>query len=86
MIFIKRIITIITSILGAAVGIVSTGLFNWSLHLGLSFGNVLLYGIGGGILFGIIAGYIATYYLINKTRRFIINKVSSLFRLNITRR
>jgi hypothetical protein len=77
--FIRRIVTTITSILGAFIGIIALGLINVAFSLHLSFANVFLFGLGGGILFGIVAGYIAMYYVVRKARRFIFTKLSAGF-------
>jgi len=74
---VRRIITTITSILGASVGIIALGLFNWLFSLHLSVSHVFLYGLLGGIFLGIVAGYIAMYYIMKKARRFIFNKLAA---------
>jgi hypothetical protein len=85
--FIRRILTTITSVLGAFIGIISLGLFNVIFSLHLSFANVFLYGLVGGIVFGIIAGYIAMYYIMRKARRFIFNKLGAgLSQISLLRR
>jgi hypothetical protein len=85
--FITRILTTITSVLGAFVGIISLGLINVAFSLHLSFANVFLYGLVGGILFGVVAGYLAMYYIMRKARRFIFSKLGAgLSQLSFLRR
>lgn len=87
MILIKRIIVIISSILGASLGMILLALINAAFHFNLSFSQVSVYGIFGGILLGIAAGYYIVYLIIKKARRFLNNKLGgALGRFEFLRR
>ncbi|WP_018613674.1 hypothetical protein [Segetibacter koreensis] len=87
MFLIKRIIVTISSILGACVGMILLALSNAAFHFNLSFSQVSLYGIIGGILLGIVAGYYIMYLIVKKARRFINNKLAgTLARFSFLRR
>jgi uncharacterized protein YacL len=76
MFLIKRIIVVISSILGACLGIVLLALMNATFHFNLSFSQVSLFGILGGILLGIVSGYYIMYLIVRRARRFISNKLA----------
>ncbi len=76
MFLIKRVIVTISSILGAFVGMILLSLTNSVFHFNLTFSQVSLYGITGGILLGIAAGYFIMYLIVRKARRFINNKLA----------
>lgn len=76
MFLIKRVIVTISSILGAFVGMILLSLTNSVFHFNLTFSQVSLYGITGGILLGIAAGYFIMCLIVRKARRFINNKLA----------
>jgi hypothetical protein len=76
MFVIKRVVVTISSILGACVGLVLLALINAAFNFNLTFSQVSLYGIIGGILLGIGAGYYIMYLIVKKARRFINNKLA----------
>ncbi len=87
MFLLKRVIVIISSILGAFAGMVLLALLNAAFHFNLSFSQVSLYGILGGILMGIAAGYYIMYLVVKRARRFINNKLAgTLGRFGFLRR
>jgi len=87
MFIIKRIIVIISSILGACLGMVLLALMNAAFHFNLSFSQVSLFGILTGILIGIAAGYYIMYLMVKRARRFINNKLAgALGRFEFLRR
>ncbi len=87
MFLIKRIIVTISSILGACTGMILLALMNAAFHFNLSFSQVSLYGIMGGILLGIASGYYIIYLIVKKARKFINNKlVGTLGRFSFLRR
>lgn len=87
MFVIKRIIVTISTILGACAGLVLAALINSAFHINLSFSQVSIYGITGGILLGIAAGYYIMYLIVRKARRFINNKLAgTLGRFSFLRR
>ena len=87
MFLIKRIIITISSILGACLGLILLALANAAFDFNLSFSQVSVYGISGGILFGIAAGYYIVYLMVKRARRFINNKLAgALGRFGFLRR
>ncbi len=87
MFLIKRIIVTISTILGACTGMILFALMNAAFHFNLSFSQVSLYGIIGGILLGIAAGYYIIYLIVKKAKRFINNKLAgTLGRFSFLRR
>lgn len=87
MFLIKRIIVTISSILGAFAGMVLLALLNAAFHFNLTFSQVSLYGILGGILLGIASGYYIMYLITKRARRFINNKLAgALGRFGFLRR
>jgi hypothetical protein len=87
MFLIKRIIVARSSILGACLGMILLALTNAAFHFNLSFSQVSVYGIIGGILLGISAGYYIIYLIVKKARRFINNKLAgTLGRFGFLRR
>lgn len=76
MLLVKRIIITISTILGAFAGMVSLALINAAFHFNLSFSQVSLYGVSGGLLVGIAAGYYIMYLIIKRAKRFINNKLA----------
>ncbi len=76
MFLIKRIIVTISSILGACAGLILLALMNAAFHFNLSFSQVSVFGIIGGILLGIAAGYYIIYLVVKRARRFINNKLT----------
>lgn len=87
MFLIKRIIVTISSILGACVGMILLALSNAAFHFNLSFSQVSVYGIIGGIVLGIAAGYYIMYLIVKKARKFINNKLAgALGRFTFLRR
>ena len=67
----KRIIVIVTSIIGAFAGMVLLALANAAFHFNLSLSQVSLFGIAAGVIAGIALGYYFVYVIIRRTRRFI---------------
>lgn len=87
MFIIKRIIITISAILGASAGMTLLALMNAAFHFNLSFSQVSIYGIAGGILLGIGAGYFLVYLFVKKARRFIISRLAgTLGRFGFLRR
>lgn len=76
MFIIKRIIVVISSILGACVGMILLSLINAAFHFNLTFSQVSLFGIIGGIVMGIVAGYYIMYLIVKRAKRFINNKLA----------
>jgi ABC-type antimicrobial peptide transport system permease subunit len=76
MFLLKRIIVTISSILGACTGLILLALMNAAFHFNLTFSQVSVFGIIGGILLGIAAGYYIMYLIAKKARRFINNKLA----------
>lgn len=74
MIFLKRIITIAAAIIGSLAVIILLALINAFANTGLTGGQVVLYGLIGGIIIGVSAGYWLTYLFIRKTKKFIFNR------------
>jgi len=77
MFLIKRIVVTISSILGACMGMILLALINAGFHFNLSLGQVSVYGISGGILLGIAAGYYIIYIISRRAKRFISNKFAA---------
>lgn len=87
MFLIKRIIVIVTSILGAFAGMVLLALMNAAFHFNLSLSQVSLFGILAGIAAGIALGYYFIYLIMKRARRFINTKlVGALGRFSFLRR
>ena len=76
MFLIKRVIVIVTSILGAFAGMVLLALMNAAFHFNLSLSQVSLFGISAGVLAGIAAGYYFIYLIIKRARRFISTRLA----------
>ena len=74
----KRIITLISVILGGASGIIFLGFINWAFSLSLTFGHVFFYGVIGGAVAGVFTSYLVTVYLMKKAKRFVQNKLSGI--------
>ncbi len=71
----------------AFVGLILLALFNAAFHFNLSFSQVSIYGIIGGILLGISEGYYIMYLVVKKAKRFINNKLAgTLGRFSFLRR
>ena len=75
MFVIKRIIIVTLSVIGSLASIVLLALINSLSHIGLTGGQVVLYGLITGVATGIFAGYLTAYFLIKKARKFIYNKL-----------
>ena len=87
MFLVKRIIVTISSILGACVGLILLALLNAAFHFDLSFSQVSVYGVIGGLILGIAAGYYIMYIIAKRARRFINNKLAgTLGRFGFLRR
>lgn len=87
MFIVKRIIITISSILGACVGLIILALINAAFHFDLSFSQVSVFGIIGGFMSGVVAGYYIMYILTKRARRFINNKLAgTLGRFGFLRR
>ena len=76
MFLIKRIIIIVSSVLGACAGLILLALINAAFHFNLTFSQVSLFGILGGIVMGIVAGYYIIYLVVRRAKRFINNKLA----------
>lgn len=76
MFLIKRIIVIVSSILGACAGLALLALMNAAFHFDLTFSQVSLFGILGGIVMGIVSGYYIIYLIVRRAKRFINNKLA----------
>jgi len=74
MIFLKRIITVAATVVGSLAGIILLALINAFANTGLSGGQVVLYGLIGGIVVGIVSGYWLTYLLVRKAKKIVFNK------------
>jgi len=87
MFLVKRIIVTISSILGACAGLILLALLNAAFHFDLTFSQVSVYGIVGGFLLGIAAGYYIMYIIAKRARRFVNNKLAgTLNRFGFLRR
>ena len=77
MFLIKRIIVVVTSILGAFAGMVLLALINAAFNFNLSFSQVSVYGIAAGVASGIALGYYFVYQITKRARRFINTKLAA---------
>ena len=71
MFFIKRIITIVSAILGASFGLILLSFINWAFSLSITFSYVFIAGVGFGAIGGVLTAYLLTRYLMNKARKFV---------------
>jgi hypothetical protein len=76
MFLIKRIIITVSSILGACTGMIFLALLNAAFHFDLSFSQVSIYGIAGGLMVGIGAGYYFIYLMIKRAKKFVNQKLT----------
>ncbi len=76
MFLIKRIIVVISSVLGACLGMILLAMMNAAFHFDLTFSQVSLFGISGGILMGIVSGYYIMHLMVRRARRFIYTKLA----------
>ncbi len=78
MFFIKRIITIVSAILGASLGLILLSFINWAFSLSITFSHVFIAGVGFGAVGGVLTAYLLTRYLMNKARKFIEDRNSKM--------
>lgn len=77
----------ITTLVSSLLGIVIFATINSMANTGLTGGQVVLYGLGGGILIGIFTGSMVTYLIIKKVRKLILDKLAgTLGRFGFLRR
>ena len=87
MFLIKRIITVALAVIGSLASIILLALINAVGHTGLTGGQVVLYGLIGGVVIGVLAGYLITAYIIRKARKFLFNKFGNMVqRFNFMKR
>ncbi len=78
MFLIKRIITVISVILGGSLGLIFVAFLNWAFSLSLSFTYIFFIGVIGGAVTGVFASYLITVYLMRKAKRFVVSKLLGL--------
>lgn len=78
MIFIKRIIALAASIVGGLAGIILLAIINALANSGLTGGQVVLYGLIGGVVTGVSVSYYFTYLLIRKAKKILLNRFANL--------
>jgi hypothetical protein len=78
MFVIKRIVTVVSAVFGGALGLIIVAFLNWAFSLSLTAANLFLYGVGGGVVTGVLGSYLLTVYLMKKARRFLTDKFMGL--------
>ena len=78
MFVIKRIVTVVSAILGGALGVIIVAFLNWAFSLSLTAANLFFYGVAGGAVAGVLGSYLVTIYLMRKAKRFVATKLMGL--------
>lgn len=65
-----------SSVVGSLAIIILLAVINSLAKTGLTGGQVVLYGLIGGIATGVFAGYMLTYFIIRKTKKFILSRLT----------